>query len=135
MFKKGKELTNKYKKQLSNNLDKIKDGLDKLVNEGKETKEIINIITLALKENRKLTIDEKTIVDAQIKDLGKLSLLIPLAILPGAPITIPILYSLADKLGIDIIPSSFKLDDKLLDSDDLNKSNIDLESNEINNLK
>jgi hypothetical protein len=30
------------------------------------------------------------------------------AILPGSPITIPLLVKLSDKLGIDLIPDSFK---------------------------
>lgn len=132
MFKKSKQMTIDYKDKLSNNLDKIKDGLYKLKNEGKETKEIIMIITKALKENRKLTFEEKIIVDEQIKDLGKLSLLIPLAILPGAPITIPVLYTLANKLGIDIIPSSFKIDVNNLENEKkLNEINKESSLNDI----
>lgn len=40
----------------------------------------------------------------QLKDVGKISALIPLVLLPGSVLTIPILVKLGKRYGIDILP-------------------------------
>lgn len=44
----------------------------------------------------------------QFKDLIKISSILPIIILPGSPITLPLLYKLRKKFNIDLTPSSFK---------------------------
>ena len=41
----------------------------------------------------------------QLKDVGKIAALAPIVVLPGSFITIPLVIKIADKLGIDILPS------------------------------
>ena len=48
-----------------------------------------------------------------------MSVLIPFVILPGSPITVPLLYKVAEKLNIDLIPSSFKI----IKEDNIEKEN------------
>ena len=50
---------------------------------------------------------EKEIREAikQLKDVGKITALTPLLVLPGSVLTIPILVRLGKKFGIDILPS------------------------------
>jgi len=49
---------------------------------------------------------EKDIQEAvkQLKDVGKIAALIPLILLPGSVLTIPILVKLGKKYDIDILP-------------------------------
>ena len=50
---------------------------------------------------------EEEIKDAldQLKDVGKMTALLPLVMLPGSILTIPILIKLGKKYNIDILPS------------------------------
>jgi len=41
----------------------------------------------------------------QLKDVGKIAALIPIVLLPGSVLTIPILIKLGKKYNIDILPS------------------------------
>jgi len=41
----------------------------------------------------------------QLKDVGKIAALIPLVLLPGSVLTIPILVKLGQRYNIDILPS------------------------------
>ncbi|MBD3840465.1 MAG: hypothetical protein IE909_01040 [Campylobacterales bacterium] len=42
----------------------------------------------------------------QLKDVGKISALVPLALLPGSIITIPLLVKIGKKYGVDILPKN-----------------------------
>ena len=50
---------------------------------------------------------EKEIRDAisQLKDVGKITALMPLVLLPGSILTIPLLVKLGKRYNIDILPS------------------------------
>ena len=50
---------------------------------------------------------EKDIKEAidQLKDVGKIAALIPLVLLPGSVLTIPILVKLGKRYNIDILPT------------------------------
>lgn len=54
---------------------------------------------------------EKEIQEAleQLKDLGKITALLPLVALPGSVLTIPLLVKIGKKYNIDILPN---MDDK-----------------------
>jgi hypothetical protein len=60
---------------------------------------------------------EQEIHDAieQLKDLGKITALLPLVALPGSVLTIPILIKIGQKYDIDILPSSIREDNKKVD--------------------
>ncbi len=76
--------------------------------EGVESKEALKLLLKKYKNKDKLTEEETRFIIQQAKDIGKLSLLIPFVVLPGSPITIPILYKVSKKLNIDLTPSAFK---------------------------
>lgn len=76
--------------------------------EGVESKEALKLLLKKYKNKDKLTEEETRFIMQQAKDIGKLSLLIPFVVLPGSPITIPILYKVSKKLNIDLTPLAFK---------------------------
>ena len=76
--------------------------------EGVESKEALKLLLKKYKNKDKLTEEETRFIMQQAKDIGKLSLLILFVVLPGSPITIPILYKVSKKLNIDLTPSAFK---------------------------
>ncbi|WP_353958586.1 hypothetical protein [Thalassotalea ponticola] len=76
-----------------------------LAQEKQETREML---TVYLKYTRKqATKDEMKIANKQFFDLLKGLGIGVVAILPFAPITIPIMIKLGDWVGVDILPSSF----------------------------
>lgn len=76
--------------------------------ESNETKEMIlvfkDLLHKQLGGNKNPS--EKDIKEAieQLKDVGKISALIPLVLLPGSVLTIPILVKLGKRYNIDILP-------------------------------
>ena len=90
-----------------------------LKNEKEETKDAIKILFNKYKDKEKLSEEDVEFVLNQAKDLGRMSVLIPFVILPGSPITVPLLYKVAEKLNIDLIPSSFKI----IKEDNIEKEN------------
>ena len=99
--------------------------------EGVESKEALKLLLKKYKNKDKLTEEETRFIMQQAKDIGKLSLLIPFVVLPGSPITIPLLYKVAEKLNIDLIPSSFKI----IKEDNIEKENkINEEFEEIRKI-
>ena len=76
--------------------------------EGVESKEALKLLLKKYKNKDKLTEEVIRFIIQQAKDICKLSLLIPFVVLPGSPITIPILYKVSKKLNIDLTPSAFK---------------------------
>ena len=55
-----------------------------------------------------LTPDESTFLKNQLVDIGKVIPLLGLIVLPGGSIAVMVLVKLAAKLGVDLLPSSFK---------------------------
>jgi hypothetical protein len=73
--------------------------------EKKETKEMLEIYRRYTQGNASK--EELTIANAQFFDLLKGLGLGVFAVLPFAPITIPIIVKLGQWMGIDVLPSSF----------------------------
>ena len=86
----------------------LKTTMVSLKTEGSKSKEALSLLMKKYKNKEKLTEEETRFIMQQAKDIGKLSLLIPFVVLPGSPITIPILYKVSKKLNIDLTPSAFK---------------------------
>jgi hypothetical protein len=79
-----------------------------LNNEAKETRDAGKLVYKYLKTGNLSTEEEKEL-KLQFYDLLKvMGVGVPFVMIPGASILIPFLLKIADKLGIDIIPSSFK---------------------------
>ena len=83
---------------------KLKDGLGQ---EAIETKEMLE--TYFRSTMGKASKEELVIAEGQFQDLLKILGLGVFAVLPFAPVTIPVIIKLADKYGVDIIPDSFKI--------------------------
>ena len=82
--------------------------LKNLSNEAKETQKTSLLIVKFLK-NGSLTKDEEKELKLQFYDLLKImGVGVPFFMIPGSTILIPFIMKLAEKAGIDIIPSSFK---------------------------
>lgn len=93
------------KLRLKKSLLKLKKGLEK---EGVETREMFSIYGRYTQGNAtqvEMKAANKQFVEI-IKGLGVGALLV----LPFAPLTIPFVVKLGEKLGVDIIPSSFRDD-------------------------
>lgn len=79
-----------------------------LNNEAKETRDAGKLVYKYLKTGN-LSNEEEKVLKLQFYDLLKvMGVGVPFVMIPGASILIPFLLKIADKLGIDIIPSSFK---------------------------
>ena len=79
-----------------------------LNNEAKETRDAGKLVYKYLKTGNLSTEEEKEL-KLQFYDLLKvMGVGVPFVMIPGASILIPFLLKIADKLGVDIIPSSFK---------------------------
>ena len=88
-----------------------------LNNEAKETRAAGKLVYKYLK-TWDLSKDEEKELKLQFYDLLKvMGVGVPFVMIPGATILIPFLLKIADKLGVDIIPSSFKKEsaDKIQD--------------------
>lgn len=130
MIEKNSHKMKKIKEKFDNNIGFFKKSFDSLKNEGKESKEIFDLLLTKVKTKEKLSKDEIKMISEQLKDIGKISFMIPFVLLPGAPITIPIIYKLADLLKIDLIPSSFKdnqLKENEIEQKDIVEINNDLD--------
>lgn len=88
-------LTNRYKKILLRNKDKI-------AAEVRESKELISLIRKSTKEE--LSIEEKDAVKEQLKDLAKTVPALTVFMIPGGSILLPLLM----KLIPDLVPSAFR---------------------------
>ena len=81
-------------------------------NEAKDTKESSIIIGKYLVK-QKITKAEERILKKQVADLFKIvGIGIPFILIPGATLLIPFIIRVADKKGIDLIPSNFKSDER-----------------------
>lgn len=79
-----------------------------LNNEAKETKQAGKLIVKYLKEG-KLSKEEEKEIRVQIYEILKImGVGVPFIMIPGSCVLIPFILKLAKKLGIDILPSSFK---------------------------
>lgn len=90
---------------------KAQDALKKLGIEKDETKVMFKTFFKALKaklgDNPAPTEQEVKEALAQLKDVGKLSVIIPIFMMPGGTTTLTIMTFLAKKLGYNLFPSAF----------------------------
>jgi hypothetical protein len=97
----------KFKLNTINALLKLKDAL---ATESDETKRMLEIY---LRFSRgKASKEEMETANDQFRDLLRALGLGVFAALPFAPVTIPVIVKLGKKLGIEILPSSFRSDQK-----------------------
>ena len=94
---------NAFKEKIKEQLFIVKEGLSR---ESDETKEMLK--TYYRYSQGKSTLAEMTKANQQFQSFLKTLGLGTLAILPFAPVTIPALVKLGKKVGIDILPDSFK---------------------------
>lgn len=88
-------------------------------NEAIDTKEASFIIGKYLVK-QKISKEEERVLKKQVADLFKIvGIGIPFILIPGATLLIPFIIKVADKKGIDLIPSNFKAEES---SKDKNKS-------------
>ena len=86
----------------------LNDFLLGLKNEAVDTKETTRIIYKFI-SNHKLTKDDELHVKTQVYDMFKIvGIGIPFMFIPGATLLIPFLLKVAEKKGIDLIPTNFK---------------------------
>ncbi|MFT5756000.1 MAG: hypothetical protein ACI9LM_000712 [Alteromonadaceae bacterium] len=88
-----------------------------------ETKEMLGIYRRYTM--RQATPEEMTIANKQFLDVLKGLGLGVFAVLPFAPITIPVMIKLGRLVGVEILPSSFSNDKKLTKQTKFEKNNID----------
>jgi ubiquitin C-terminal hydrolase len=78
--------------------------------EASQTKEMLivfrDLLHKELGGNKNPTQEEIQNALEQLKDVGKISVLIPLALLPASIITIPLLVKIGKRYGVDILPKN-----------------------------
>jgi hypothetical protein len=96
--------------QFERNRDKIRKGLlsirDALTKESVETREMIEIYYRFTQG--KASKEELKKAEDQLQDVVKAMGLSFFGIMPFAPLTIPMIVKLGEKLGIDVLPSAFR---------------------------
>lgn len=93
----------KFRAELIASLEKLKEGL---AQEGKETQEMLEIYYAY--SQGKVSKEEMEKANAQFRDLIKAMGLGFFLVLPFAPVTIPLIVKIGQKLGVNILPSSFQ---------------------------
>ena len=96
------KLSKKFKYELFKLFFKLKHMLKTETQESKEMLEIYYKYT-----QKKASKEELVWANAQLRDVFKTFGIGALLILPFAPVTLPFLIKLAEKLGVDILPDSF----------------------------
>ena len=95
-------------------IDKIEEGahyfVQSIKKEGQETKEATLIVQKYMRTGQ-MTDDEERIIKEQIVDSLKIiGVVVPFILIPGASIVMPILIKVAEKRGVELLPSSFNSD-------------------------
>ena len=86
----------------------MKSFVSKMGTEAKETHEASKIVVKFLKEG-KVSKDEEHELRTQVYDLFKMAGIgIPFMLIPGSTLLMPFLIKLANKKGIDLLPTAFK---------------------------
>jgi len=88
-------------------IEKLKKVFDAIKNEGKETKGMLILIQKYITNKDEFNNKDEAIVKEQFKDLLKLGGLSVPALIPLMKFTIPFIIKLGDKVGINVLPSSF----------------------------
>lgn len=89
----------------------MKNFVSKIGTEAKETREASKVVAKFLKEG-KVSKEEEHELKTQIYDLFKIAGIgIPFMLIPGSTLLMPFLIKLANKKGINLLPSAFKKDE------------------------
>lgn len=92
-----------FKDKLVSALEKLKIGL---AGETEQTKEMLRIYML--QSRGEATANEIKYANDQFRDLLKGLGLGVILVLPFSPITLPLIIKLGEKLGVDVLPDSFR---------------------------
>lgn len=111
--------------KLKENKDKatvaMKDFVTKLGTEAKETHNASKILAKYIKAG-KLSEEEEKELKEQVYDLFKMmGIGIPFMLIPGSTLLIPFLAKVAEKRGINLLPSAFSSNKEILDELEENK--------------
>ena len=105
------EFSEKLRKHGTKATEVMKTFISKMGTEAKETHEASKIIVKFLKEG-KVNKEEEHELKTQIYDLFKMAGIgIPFMLIPGSALLMPFLIKLANKRGIDLLPSAFKTEE------------------------
>jgi len=97
-------------------LERFDSTISKLNEERVETKEMMStfssLLTQHLPNGRQPTNKELKGAIEQLKDVHRMAALLIISIVPGSVITLPAIYALGKKFGVEILPSAFRKQDK-----------------------
>ena len=106
--KETREFSEKLKNHGNKATEVMKTFVSKMGTEAKETHEASKIVVKFLKEG-KVSKEEEHELKNQIYDLFKIAGIgIPFMLIPGSALLMPFLIKLANKKGINLLPSAFK---------------------------
>ena len=110
--KETREFSEKLKTHGTKATEVMKSFVSKMGTEAKETHEASKIVVKFLKEG-KVSKEEEHELKTQIYDLFKIAGIgIPFMLIPGSTLLMPFLIKLANKRGIDLLPSAFKKEEE-----------------------
>lgn len=110
--KETREFSEKLKTHGTKATEVMKSFVSKMGTEAKETHEASKIVVKFLKEG-KVSKEEEHELKTQIYDLFKIAGIgIPFMLIPGSTLLMPFLIKLANKKGIDLLPSAFKKEEE-----------------------
>lgn len=93
-------------------LGRFEKTLSQLNQERVETKEMVgtfsSLLTQYLPKGRTPSNGEIKEAIEQLKDIHRMAVLLIMAIIPGSIITLPAIYALGRKFGVEILPSAFR---------------------------
>lgn len=93
-------------------LDRFESTLSKLNQEKNETREMMStfssLLTQYLPDGRAPTNNELKDAVEQLKDVHRMAGLLIVAVLPGSALTLPAIYALGRRFGIELLPSAFR---------------------------
>ena len=108
-----KEFADKLKQNKSKSTKAIRLFFHNLSTEAKETQDASKILIKYIKKG-KLNKEEENELKTQVYDLLKImGIGVPFFMIPGSTLLIPFLLKVAEKRGIDILPSAFSKDNDL----------------------
>lgn len=102
------EFSEKLKTHGTKAAEVMKTFVSKMGTEAKETHEASKVVVKFLKEG-KVSKEEEHELKTQIYDLFKIAGIgVPFVLIPGSTLLMPFLIKLANKKGIELLPSAFK---------------------------
>ena len=110
--KETREFSENLKKHRNKATEVMKNFVSKMETEAKETHEASKVVVKFLKEG-KVSKEEEHELKTQIYDLFKMAGIgIPFMLIPGSTLLMPFLIKLANKKGINLLPSAFKKEEE-----------------------